>query len=461
MEPNNLFVNRKDELEYLEHNYKKSGKQLIILYGRRRVGKTELITHFCDKKNAIYFLADKRGTEINAERFAALCSKHFNDTTPVVKHFDDVFRYIKTRILKEKLVIVIDEFSYLVEKDDSVPSVFQLIIDEVLNETNVFLILCGSSISMMYKGTLSYESPLYGRRSGEWRVKSMLLKDIKKFYPNKKFEELVRIYSVIGGVPAYATHFNGTDIFDCIKNNILKKGEFLYNEPEVLLKEELRDPSSYFSILEAMASSTKLTDIANKSRIPAKDMPKYLKTLEELELIHKINPITEKKSKKSLYFIKDNFFRFWFKFVYPRKSELEAGHIDEVLSLIKKDFNSYVGRSFETVCKEYLEEKNPIPFSRIGKWWGYIREEKAKERKIEEIDIVMIDEINKAILFAECKWQDNVDASAILNSLKQKAKKVEWQNDKRKEYFAVFAKGFEEKLKEDNAFLFDSSDLNI
>ncbi|MEW6529181.1 MAG: ATP-binding protein [Candidatus Micrarchaeota archaeon] len=466
MKPTSLFIDRKKELDYLERVYNKEGKQLIILYGRRRIGKTELITHFSSDKTSIYFLADKRGTVKNAERFAEICAVHFDDVRPDVKGFDDVFTYIKNRVKKEKIIVIIDEFSYLVEKDESIPSVFQLIFDEILKETNILLILAGSSVSMMYRGALSYESPLYGRRSGDWMLKAMSFQQIKKFYPKLSIEEMIKTYAIVGGIPAYATHFqsNGINgIFESIKFNILTKGEYLYNEPEVLLKEELRDPSSYFSILEAMTSSAKLTDIANAARIPAKDMPKYLKILEDLEIVYKITPITEKKSKKSLYFIKDNFFSFWFKFIYPKKSELESGQIESVLSLIKRDFNTYVGKVFEQVCKEYVEQKKIVPFSKIGKWWGYSRDKKMNERIMEEIDIVSIDENTGNILFGECKWQENVNAVDLTIELAEKASFVDWKKDSRKPTLVIFAKSFSKRIiQTENSVLvycFDLKDL--
>ncbi|MEM3555936.1 MAG: ATP-binding protein [Candidatus Micrarchaeia archaeon] len=457
MKPINLFVNRERELSYLNKLYKKKGRKLVILYGRRRVGKTELINQFSKGKKAIYFLADKRGTLSNAERFSAICADYFKDTRPAVRNFDDAFLYVKKHLRGEKLIIAIDEFSYLVEKDDGIPSVFQLIFDEILKGTDVFLILSGSSMSMMYRGALSYESPLYGRRSGDWMLRAMPFRDFSRFYPGLSFEELVMVYSVVGGIPAYAVHFGGRDVFDAIKLNVLRKGEFLYSEPEVLLKEELREPSTYFAILEAMASNAKLTDIANAARIPAKDMPKYLKVLEDLDLVYKATPVTEKKTRKSLYFIKDNFFNFWFRFVYPRKSELEGGNVDEVLKLIKKDFNSHVGRVFEQICREYVEQKKLIQFSRVGKWWGYLREK--GRRRVEEIDVVALDESSRKILFGECKWQEKVDGYSVLSSLKEKAEKVEWHKEEREEQFVVFAKSFAGKPKEKNCLFLDAVDL--
>ncbi len=445
MNPNNSgFVDRESELAFLEGIYAKGGRQLAVLWGRRRVGKTELALHFCTGKNAIYFLADKRGTESNAQRFAEIASRHFKDVAPLVKNFDDAFAYVKARAGNQKIVAVIDEFSYLVEKDGSIPSVFQLAFDEVLKGTNVFLVLSGSSVSMMYDGALSYESPLYGRRSGEWRLKAMPFRHARKFFAGQTFEEAFLNYCVAGGIPAYASRFAKKGVFENVDERVLAKGEFLYSEPELLLKEELREPSTYFSILEAMANAAKLSDIAMAAHVNATDMPKYLKVLESLEIVRREKQVTEKKPKKTLYFIEDNFFRFWFKFVFPKKSELESGRREEAFALIKRDFNAFAGKTFEGVCKEYLQEKRPAPFSEIGMWWGAFPNDKGEKQAV-EIDLVSIDEASKTILFAECKWQSNVDAGKILGDLKEKAQKVEWHGEGRNEFFAVFAKSFKEK----------------
>ncbi len=445
----NSFVDRRTELEFLERLYRRPGLQVAVLYGRRRVGKTELLNHFAAGKNGIYFLCDKGGTASNAQRFAQTCALHFNDTAPKAANFDEVFGYVRNRLARGsarsgKLVVVLDEFSYLVEKDSGIPSVFQRAIDEILGNAGVFLILCGSSMSMMFKGVLSYESPLYGRRTGDWLVKPMQFTEVRGFYPRAPLDEAVAAYAVFGGIPAYAARFDGKGILKNIGDRILAKGEVLYSEPEVLLREELREPPTYLSILEAMSRNAKLTDIANAARVNAKDMPKYLHTLQELQLVRKINPVTEKNSKKSLYFIDDNFFAFWFKFVYPHRSELEAGRVQEVLPSIERGLNSFVGVVFEQVCAQYLSRQEKIPYDKIGKWWGHSR--KDGRRVVEEIDLVTLDEATKTILFAECKWSEGVDAEEITRKLAAKAEKVEWHDRGRKEHYGVFAKTFRKRI---------------
>ena len=460
------FVNRKEELEFLEREFMDTGLKVIILYGRRRVGKTELINQFCKDKPHIYFLADKRGTAINAREFAANSARYFNDITPEVRNFDDALIYILKRTEDRKLIVTIDEFAYLVEKDDSIPSVFQKIVDVHLKGANTYLILCGSSISMM-EGILGYRSPLYGRRTGQWKVTPLRFKDSWSFLPRYSLEEFIEAFSVVGNIPAYLLQFDDSaDIYENIEKGILRRGNPLYEEVEFILRAELREPSVYMSVVEAIANGvTKVTEIANRCYINAKDIPKYLQVLQRLQLVQRVVPITERKTKtkKAIYQISDNFFRFWFRFVYPNRSDVEGGEVDRALSKIRAEFNLYVGRIFEQVCREFLEEVNhraglPFHFTKIGNWWGHFREDGV--RKEIEIDIVALNEDTRDILFAECKWLNKKVGINTYHNLMEKSTRVEWHLDKRKEYFALFSKaGFTPELKKENIILFDLKEI--
>ena len=429
-----LFVNRKNELEMLDEKSRQPEPQFTVIYGRRRTGKTELIKQFCRDKEYIYFLADKRGTVLNAIRFSSIAADHFKDAALKIEDFYLLFDYIQRRLNdKKKTVIIIDEFSYLVEKDDSISSVFQGIWDEVLVKKNVFLILCGSSISMMEQGVLSYKSPLYGRRTGQWKLAPFSFKEMKEFFPDFSLIERVEIYSVLGGIPFYLKQFKKKNLFSNIEDNILAKGEPLYEEVEFLLREELREYSSYYSILEAIASgSTRVIEIAEHSKIKTGDLPKYLDTLIKLDIVEKVHPITEKeKTKKTVYKIKDNFFNFWFKFIYPHKNDLEIGNTQKVIDLIKQEFTAYVGHIFEDIVKEFLINMNskklvPFNFTKIGTWWSGDR----------QIDLVALSK-NEA-LFVECKWQNRKTDVDILINLVENAKFVKWQREK--DHFMVVSR---------------------
>lgn len=358
---------------------------------------------------------------------------------------------------EKKTVIIIDEFSYLVEKDDSIASVFQGIWDEVLAKKNVFLILCGSSISMMELGVLSYKSPLYGRRTGQWKLSPFSFKEMKEFFPDFSLAERVEIYSVLGGIPFYLKRFRKKNIFVNIEENILTKGEPLYEEVEFLLREELREYSSYYSILEAIAAgSTRIIEIADHSRIKAGDLPKYMDTLIKLDIVEKVHPVTEKeKTKKTIYKIKDNFFNFWFKFVYPHKNDIEIGNTQKVIDIIKQELSSYTGHIFEDIVKEFLILMNagnslPFNFSKIGTWWSGDR----------EIDVVALSK-NEA-LFVECKWQNRKTGIDVLKNLTENAQFVNWQREK--DHFAVFSRsGFtlkaEKFAKEKGILLFTVDEM--
>lgn len=454
------FIDREKELSFLHNMLGKSGG-LVIIYGRRRVGKTELIKQFISDKHHLYYLADKRGTEINAKNMARLAAETFNEMPPVVENFDDVFKFIVKRV-HEKFIVVIDEFSYLVEKDNSIPSVFQKIVDEIIRGKDILLILSGSSISMMYQGTLSYKSPLYGRRLGEWKLDPLDFKDAIKFFPGASLEKAIELYTIFGDIPSYLVDIEPSrTIEDNIINTILRKGSRLYREPEFLLKEELREPSRYISIFEALGSSAKLSEVASKADVPAKDMPKYFKVLSELELVRREIPVTEKKTKNSHYYINDNLFYFYFKFANPSVSFLEEGREEEVYKKIEPSLIQLFSKAFEDVVRECIPGFLDFQVESKGRWWGYSRKEGVRSE--EEIDVVALNQAEKKIAFIECKYS-NIDykrAQEIIKELKRKAKIVKWHNKLRMELFGVAAKEIDgkERLREEGYLALDIDDI--
>ncbi|MEA3254288.1 MAG: ATP-binding protein [Candidatus Altiarchaeota archaeon] len=459
-----IFKNRRTELEFLNNLYRKE-KGLVVIYGRRRVGKTELTKEFIKNKKAIYFLADKRGTKVNTKEFAKYCAEFFNDIPPEVNNFDDAFKYITKRWNKERLIVVIDEFPYLIEKDKSIPSVFQKIIDEIINKKNILLILSGSSMSMMYEGVLSYKSPLYGRSVGKWELTPLKVRDMLKFLEGIKIEDISRYYAVFGNMPAYLVAIDKSSSFeDNITRNILKKGGKLYKEPEIILREELTEPETYLTILESMTQSTKLSGIASLSGLKAKDMPKYFKVLMKLGIIRREISVTEKKTKKSRYYINDNLFTFWFRYCKPHLSLLEIGKEEYVFKKhIKNDLNTFIGKQFERLCLKIIEDKLGERFDKFGRFWSYYREK--GERKQIEIDAVALNFRSKDIGFFEVKWKDLKlrEARNILNKLKEKSMWVDWHLKDRNEYFGLIAKKIngKEKLKKEGYICYDLNDILI
>lgn len=467
---NTKFVNRVSELDALERRYITENAEFMVIYGKRRVGKTELIKKFFENKPHIYFLADKRSENDQLKELAGKIGEFFKDPFISRNGFSDwisVFEYLKAKLKEKhkhkKLIFVIDEFPYLVHSNKAITSLFQKGWDEYLKEMNIFLILCGSSISMMEKEILSYKSPLYGRRTGQMMIQPMKFAEMIHFFPEPDIEKAVMFYSILGGTPEYWKQFSDSmSVIENIKENVLKKDSFLYNEVEFILREELREPKNYFSIIKAISfGKTKLNEIVMETEIKRDIVSKYLKTLEDLKIIRREVPVTERhplKSRKGIYVIDDNFFNFWFRFVYPNKGYIEEGRTEYVLNeKINPYLNTFVGFCFERICREILidlsvQGKLPFKGGEIGRWWD----------KNEEIDIVVKNKKTSEILFCECKWKDNVNFD-VLDKLKKKADLVEWNKDKRKSYFMIFAKSFNHKFKKyllsNNILCFDIKDI--
>ncbi len=454
------FIDRKEELKFLEKRYNKKDFEFFVIYGRRRIGKTELIKQFIINKNYIYLVCDKGGLKRNIVRFKTKIAEYFNEPVIETNDLEEIFSYISNKTKKQRLIIVFDEFSYLVEKDDSVPSQFQIAIDNQLKDTNLFLILCGSSISMMEKGVLSHKSALYGRKTAHIKLGEMPFYSFYDFFPSNSIKKNIEYYSTLGAVPFYMENFSDKkSTFENIKTEILDKTGHLYEEIDFLLKEELREPDVYKNILTAISSGcSKVVEIANSSGIKTHDIDKYLKVLIRLGIIKREIPVTKIKSKKSIYYIDDNFFSFSFVFSEPFKSDLEIGKIDNIKNKFKKDFNTFLGKKFEKLVREkIIPQTNIFQIQKIGRWWGYYRDSETKKRKEIEIDIVGINKESNEILFGECKWKENVDGSKLLKKLKEKSIYVEWPSRKkdRKENFVIIAKSFKNKSNIKNVHYYD------
>lgn len=459
-----MFVGRKKELQALTRFYKKPGAQLIVIYGKRRVGKTTLIKEFIKTRPHIYFLAQQITERENLRLLGEITGSFYKDELLQKTGFhnwDLVFSYLKTRINK-KLVLVIDEFPYLTASSKGISSIFQKGWDEYLKDTPVFLILCGSSIGMMEEEVLSYKAPLYGRRTGQIFLKPFSFLESREFFPGLSFERCLEIFSITGGNPSYLLRIDQhLTLEQNIREYILKPEEFLYNEIEFILRQELREPRYYFTILKAIAlSNNKISEITNETGIEKSRLHKYIFTLEDLGIIHKEIPVTEKnplKSRKGIYKFQDHFFHFWFRYVLPYKSNIEEGNIDYVIRKIELDFPNIIAVSYENAAKEIIKKHQDIifPFSKTGRWWD----------RNEEIDVIAINEHEKKVLFTEVKWRNKTIGLSVYNNLVRKCSYVVWNTGEREEYFCLFSKsGFTNELiqlsrKEGNLYLFEIDKL--
>lgn len=442
------FVNRTAELTFLNKYHDQPGFQFIPLYGRRRVGKTRLVREFIRDKRAIYFLADSVTEAEQLRNLGTEVGEYCGDTILTESGFRDwpqFFRYLKDKAADERLVMVIDEFPYLVNSNKGISSIFQKGIDTHLKESNVMLILLGSSIGMMEEEVLYYKAPLYGRRTASLEVREMPFAALAEFFPEADLKQRLEIYSVFGSIPAYIERLDATStIQDAITNLVLDRGSFLYNEVEFLLREELREPRNYFVILRAIAQGKrKMAEIINDTGIEKAHMARYLDILRSLRFVDKEIPVTEKypdKSRLGLYRLHDRFFSFWFKYVFPYRSRLEIGNTGYLLNKINDTFDQHLSFVYEDICRERCLEllhSGEMSFSAIGRWW----------QKNEEIDLVALDEESNTIWLGECKWSINPVGEDVYRDLKRKAGLVQWGRENRRERFMLFSRsGFTEGM---------------
>jgi AAA+ ATPase superfamily predicted ATPase len=446
------MIDRGQERDWLQSHLDEDRRQLLVLYGRRRVGKTTLVTEVLDERDpgSVYYLCDQRGPTVNAQAFARRLADVFDDVEPAVDGFVDAFRYLVRRV-DGPFVVAIDEFPYLVEEDESIPSVFQNIVDDVLDDTDVSLVLLGSSISMMEEGVLSYESPLYGRRTGQWRLEPLTVGDAAGFLPTYDPVELVQAYSVVGGIPAYLEQFDpDDDVATNVEERVLSKGTFLYEEPEFLLRQELREPTTYMAILEAMAAgATRVTEIGNEIDKAASSLSRYLDNLERLALIERETPVTDPDG-RGVYRLTDPFLRFWFRYVLPNRATLEQGHTEPVRESVVETLPTHTSWTFEDVCRQAVRQHGfPVACSRVGRWWYDEM----------EVDVVGPNEHDETLLLGECKWTEGPVGSSLLTDLERIEPEVRWRGSDRSVTYALFSKaGFTPELETTAA---DREDLHL
>ena len=445
------FINRHEELCFLEKEFSRKGSSFVVLYGRRRVGKTTLTAEFIKNKKAIYFLATEENETQNRISFKNIVAEQTGNellTGANVDNWDIIFKVWLETIENKKKLLIIDEFQYLGKANNAFPSIFQKIWDTMLKDKNVMVILCGSHISMMESQTLMYSSPLYGRRTGQIRLKQIQFRYYHEFLPRKSENELIEYYAITGGVPKYIELFyDSEDIYEAIEKNVLSKSGFLYDEPNFLLQREVTEVGSYFSVIKTIAAGNrKLSKIAAALELKQTGLTKYLKTLINLDILEREVPVTEmnpEKSKKGLYKIKDHFLAFWFQFIFPNLHYIESGHQESAMKKIRANLvDSHISHVYEDICIEKMWLLNATDtwsfhFDKVGRWWNHDT----------EIDIVAIDNTGKDIIFGECKYWVNKVGVNVLNELEQKVDKVDWKKNDRRNHFILFNRnGFTDDL---------------
>ncbi len=445
-----MFINREKELASLR-KLKDSGKfEMAVVYGRRRVGKTALLREFSKEIESIFFVCDEVNEKMMLRSFSEVILEHFGekDTLSPFESWEKAIRFVASKAKEKRLLLVIDEYPYLANATSYFPSVLQRLIDHELLETKLYLVLCGSSVSFMESEVLGSRSPLFGRRTAQLRVEPFTYREASLFFPKLNNEEKIIACGILGGIPQYLQKWNQHLPYgENIANNFLDTSAYLYSEPRFLLRQELREPSLYNSIIESIAQgATRLNEISTRVGEPNDKTAKYIATLLNLNILGREVPVTEKStSRKAIYYIRDNLFRFWYTFVFPNLSLIETGMTEELLDKkIANGLSKYLGLAFESICRDYLLYKSgrgelPFRIMKLGKWWG----NNQATKKEEEIDLLGLGD-NQAII-GECKWTNARVGIGELERLREKGSIIACKD----RIFVIFSKsGFTTDLQE-------------
>lgn len=406
-----MFYCREEELRTMNNRYKKGHFECVVIYGRRRVGKTALINEFCKGKPTVYFSALNASSQENLEALSKAiytCQNSDSTSAPTYRSYENALEAITGMAMEKRLVFVIDEYPYLAKAEKSISSRLQHIIDHSWQDSRIYLILCGSSMSFMEYQVLGYESPLYGRRTAQFKIQALTYREITEFHPELKAADQALLYGVTGGIPHYINKLDvESNLDEALLDNLFSTSSYLFEEPENLLKQELREPAIYNSVISAIAAgASHSNEISTKVGLESGVCAKYLKVLLDLGILKKETPITEKPGKKTIYAIDDNFFRFWYRFVPRNMSVISAGRMRLIYEqAVKRFYPDYMGLVFEKMCQEYLlryAKDLPILLSNVGQWWGT----DSKTRKEVQIDIVGVPVDGNEYLIGSCKYRN-------------------------------------------------------
>lgn len=419
-----MFIGREKELISLNKLYASDKFEFVVIYGRRRVGKTALISQFVQDKKSIYFMGVESNAKQNLENF----SKNILEFGTGIQaetaflSFQSALEYVFRLAETERLILAIDEYPYVARSSKSLASTLQLIIDKCKDRSKLMLILCGSSMSYMEDHVLAYKAPLYGRRTAQMKILPFDFANACRYFKRFSDKDKALIYGMVGGTPQYLLQMDDSQsIEDNIKNTFLNPTSSLFDEPENLLKQEVREPALYNAIITAIATgASRMSEISTKVGEDTSVCATYLKNLMALGLIQKEIPYGEKSSRRSIYSIDDNMFRFWYRFVPENNSIIARGAADLAYRRIEPYLSDYTGKVFEEICKQYLWElllrgTSPVEFKDLGRWWGT----DPATRSQTEIDI-MGEQDKTAALFGECKWtNEKVDVSVLKTLVKR------------------------------------------
>ena len=435
------FIDREREIEVLSREWR-NRPSFVVLYGRRRVGKTRLMREFSKDKRTFFFTFPEAIKEVQMREFKRAIASFLGDELILKVETDnwfDLLRYLAERV--DDCLIVLDEFTYAIKSDRKILSDLQRVWDGILSEKNVMLVISGSLLGMMWDDVLSHASPLYGRRTRSIHLKHLDYRNALKFFQDREYG--IMAYMLVGGIPPYlrlASRYSSIEEF--VREEFLSDYGLFYDEPYVILGEELRELKTYFSILRAIAEGNRrLERIANYLCLPARSVYPYLETLMRLGFVEKETPILGSR-KVSLYRISDPVLLSWFVLTYPQMTDIASGtaRLDDLYKVFSV--------RFEDLAREFLLLKRPVEFETLGRWWF----------RGEEIDIVALGKDTASLI--EVKWKDlsERDARRVLKELENKSTLVRFEGTFR---FGIIARNIEgkEELRDEGYLAWDLGDF--
>lgn len=417
------FKGRTRELNALNALWAASDATLLILYGRRRVGKTRLITQWIQQRQqrALYWVAEPASTLDQLRSFSQALYNFANPQAPAPMEFtyatwQQAWQQVASLAQTERLALFVDEFTYVLEIDPSAAGVLQNMWDHVLKQSNLFLTICGSHLGMMQRHMLSYQAPLYGRATRQLHLQPIPFGYTLDFFPDYQPDERVAVYAIFGGIPAYWERLNPQhSISDNIRHQLLTPDNVMQSEPRLLLQDFIQDPHNYVSILRAIAQGDRTQKaISVRTGLAQGHVSKYLSVLREAGFLERRVPITAGESSRlGRYHIADPYLRFYYRFLATRQAQLALGETEQALEEIKRHLLDFIAtHTWEELCREWTLRAGgrgqlSLPVDQVGSAWT----------RQAQVDVVGLNSMEKTMVLGECKWQTKPVGQHVLQDL--------------------------------------------